>query len=227
MLELVQKNDIKEDALVRVSVFVDAVIAGTKIHGQPVALSAYIYPLGQILPTDGIHVCVSSWRRNSDDAIPSRAKINGSYVNACLMKNEAVLNGYDDAIALDHGGHVTEGTVANIFLVRGGKLVTPSPSADILEGITRDSVLAIAHDLGISVEERLVDRTELYVADEAFICGSSAGVVPILSVDKRVVGNSTSKGGNKTSVTARLSEAYRAAQKGTTKKYAEWRMEVK
>ena len=150
MLELVKKNAIKEDALVRVCVFIDAIIAGTKIHGQPIALSAYVYPLGQILPKSGINVCVSSWRRNPDDAIPSRAKINGSYVNACLMKNEAMLNGYDDAIALDHSGHVTEGTVANIFLVRGGKLVTPSPSSDILEGITRDSVLAIARDLRLS-----------------------------------------------------------------------------
>jgi len=222
MLELVQKNNIQEDALVRASIFIDAIIAGTKVAGLPFALSAYVYPLGQILPTDGIDVCVSSWRRNPDDSIPSRAKVNGGYVNVCLMKNEAIQNGYDDAIALDHEGHVTEGTVANFFLVRNGKLITPGVASDLLEGITRDSVMRIAHDLKILVEERPVDRTELYVADEAFICGSSARIAPIVSIDKRPVG--TGKVGP---IASKLFKAYVAAQKGTSKEYKEWRMEVK
>ena len=178
MTALVSKNDIREDVLVRVSIFIDAIIAGTKIAGLPLALSAYAYPLGQILPKSGIDVCVSSWRHASDDAIPNRAKVNGAYVSNCLMKSEALRNGYDDAISLDQSGHVSEGTVANLFLVRNGKLITPSVSSDILEGITRDSIIALANDMGISVEERQIDRTELYIADEAFICGSSARIVP-------------------------------------------------
>lgn len=222
MLELVRKNQIQEDALVRISIFVDAIIAGTKITGLPVALSAFVYPLGKILNPKGINVCVSSWRHNPDECLPNRAKVNGAYVSNCLMKNEALQNGYDDAISLDHSGHVTEGTVANLFLVRNGKLITPSVSSDILEGITRNSIMTIARDLEIEVEEREVDRTELYIADEAFICGSSARVIPIISIDKRPI--STSKAGP---IASKLAERYLAAQRGTSKEYKEWRMEVK
>ena len=222
MLELVRKNEIKEDALVRVSIFIDAVIAGTKIAGLPVSLSAFVYPLGRILNPKGINVCVSSWRHVPDDTIPNRAKVNGAYVSNCLMKNEALQNGFDDAIALDHNGHVTEGTVANLFLVRKGTLVTPSVSSDILEGITRDSILAIARDLKIKVEERQVDRTELYIADEAFICGTSARIVPIISIDKRTVGN-----GKIGPIASKLAEKYLAAQKGMSKENIDWRIEVK
>jgi branched-chain amino acid aminotransferase len=226
MLELVRKNDIKEDALVRISIFIDAVIAGTKITGLPVALSAFIYPLGRILNPKGIKVCVSSWRHNPDDVIPNRAKVNGAYVSNCLMKNEALQNGYDDAISLDHSGHVTEGTVANLFLVRNGKIITPSVSSDILEGITRNSIMIMARDLKIPVEERQVDRTELYIADEAFICGSSARVVPIISIDKRPIGT-VNIAGKVGPIASNLAEKYLAAQKGMTKEYKEWRTEVK
>ncbi len=188
MLGLIRANKAEESVLVRATVFVDALIAGTKIHGLPHALAAYVYPIGQILPRSGVNVCVSSWTRNADNAIPSRAKVNGGYANSSLMKNEAILNGYDDAIALDAQGHVTECTVANVFIVRNGRLITPCVSADLLEGITRDSVMAIAKEMGIPVEERAVDRSELYIADEAFLCGSSIRVTPILSVDRRTVG---------------------------------------
>ena len=223
MFELIQKNEAKENALVRVSVFVDAIIAGTKIKGLPIALSAYIYPVGQILPQNGINVCISSWQRNPDGAIPSRAKVNGGYVNASLMKNEAILNGYDDAIALDAFGHVTESTVANIFIVRNGVLITPQTSLDILEGITRDSIIKIASDLKIKTEERIIDRTELYTADEAFISGSSAKIIPILSVDKRPIGNSAIG-----PITKQLLATYISAQTGAdNEKYLNWRTEVK
>ena len=221
MFELIKKNNPKANSLIRVSVFVDAIIAGTKINGLPIALSAYLYPMGQILPKDGINVCISSWRRNPDSAIPSRAKVNGGYVNASLMKNEAILNGYDDAVALDDHGHVTESTVANIFLIKNGVLVTPGTSADILEGITRDSILKIAEDLKIKTEERTVDRTELYTADEVFISGSSARIIPVVSVDKRAVGKSTIG-----PITEKLLTTYKLAQT-TSPKYSSWRTEVK
>ncbi len=221
MLELISKNKIREDALVRVSVFVDGIIAGTKISGLPIAVSAFVYPLGQILRPDGIRVCVSSWRHIPDDVIPNRAKVNGAYVSNCLMKNEALLNGFDDAIALDHRGHVTEGTVANLFLARNGRLITPSVNSDILEGITRDTILRLAGDLDIPVEERTVDRTELYIADEAFLCGSSARVAPILEIDHRTVGN-----GKPGPFTQKLAAKYLAIQSGNDKAYREWRMKV-
>ena len=221
LLELIRKNKIREDALVRVSVFVDAIIAGTKIAGLPIAMSAFVYPLGQILRPEGIRVCVSSWRHNPDDAIPNRAKVNGAYVSNCLMKNEALLNGFDDALALDHQGHVSEGTVANFFMARNGRLITPSVNSDILEGITRGTILRFAHDMDIPIEERIVDRTELYIADEAFLCGSSARVVPILEIDRRTVGN-----GKAGLFTQKLAAKYLAAQKGIEKDYKEWRMEM-
>jgi branched-chain amino acid aminotransferase len=221
MLELLRRNSIKEDALVRVTVFVDELIAGTKIHGLKNSMSAYVYPMGEILPLTGAHVCVSSWTRNPDNSIPSRAKVNGSYVNASLMKNEALLNGYDDAIALDEHGHVAEGTVANLFIIRGGVLTTPGSATDILEGITRSSILQIAKDQGLPVQERDIDRSELYIADEAFLCGSSARVTPILSIDKRPVGN-----GKIGELTAKVAEAYKTAQKGGAEDYSQWRLPV-
>ena len=222
MLELVRANKVEENILVRITVFVDALIAGTKIHDLPQALSAYVYPMGNILPRGGVNLCVSSWTRNLDNAIPSRAKVNGGYVNASLMKNEAILNGYDDAIALDNHGHVTEGTVSNVFIVRNGTLITPAASADILEGITRDSILQIARDLNIPIEQRSIDRTELYIADEAFLSGSSARVIPIISIDKRTIGT-----GAAGPITQKLAESYDAAQKGNNlSKQKGWIVEI-
>jgi branched-chain amino acid aminotransferase len=241
MLELLRRNSptdrpLAEDVLIRVTIFVDELIAGTKIHGLKHSLSAYVYPMGAILPRDGVNLCVSSWIRNPDNAIPSRAKVNGGYANASLIKNEAILNGYDDAIVLDADGHVTEGTVSNIFLVRAGsdgsgagaadpKLITPSASSDLLEGITRSSIIQIARDLGVHVVERTVDRSELYIADEMFLCGSSARLIPVLSVDKRGVGSGASAG-VAGKLTAQLAEKYRAVQLGEDEKYKEWVREV-
>lgn len=215
--ELLNANDIQEDVLVRISVFIDEIAAGTKIHGLTNSLSAYVYPLGQILPAKGVNLGVSSWVRNMDNSIPAKAKINGSYVNASLMKNEALMNGYDDAIALDHNGHVTESTVANLFIVRDGVLATPDTSTDILEGITRDSIIKIAKDEGITVEERSIDRTELYKSDEAFLCGSSARIIPILTVDRRPLGSSRLG-----PITEKLQKIYLKVINGQSKKHQPW-----
>lgn len=219
--DLVQQNNVNQDVLVRVTVFIDELIAGTKIHGLKNSLSAYIYPMGHIFPGDGISVCVSSWQRNSDNAIPSRAKVNGSYVNASLMKNEALLNGYDDAIAIDEHGHVAEGTVANFFMVRDGILITPDDATDILEGITRSTMLSFATHLKLPVSVRSIDRSELYMADEAFFCGSSANVTPILSIDKRTVGN-----GQVGDMTKKLADLYSRVRAGDEPTFATWLTKV-
>ncbi len=217
VLELIEKNNIKEDCLVRVQVFIDEILAGTKINGLRNSVSAYIYPIGEILPRSGINVCVSSWQRNSDNSIPSRAKINGGYVNVALMKNEAILNGYDDAIAIDSQGYVSESTVANIFIIRNGVLITPIVNSDLLEGITRNSILKIAKDFNINIEERKVNRSELYIADEVFICGSSARITPVLSVDKRKINN-----GEIGEMTNRLALKYEDIQRGNDDRYIDW-----
>ncbi len=219
--DLIHKNNIQEDALVRVTVFIDELAAGTKIHGLKNSVNAYINPMGEILPLTGVNLCISSWVRNSDNSIPAKAKINGSYVNASLMKNEALLNGYDDAIALDHHGHVAESTVANLFIVRGGKLVTPDTSTDILEGITRDSLIELAPTLDLMVEERSIDRTELYKSEEAFLCGTSARITPILSIDKRPIGS-----GKIGLITTKLMKEYEAIQHGADKQFDAWRQAI-
>lgn len=215
--ELIAKNKVKQDVLIRCAVFIDEELAGTKIHGLKTSLSIFIYPLGPFYSKPAIDVCVSSWARTPDNAIPSRAKVNGSYANACLMKNEALLNGYDDAIALDINGHVAEGAVANFFIVRDGMLVTPDLSTDVLEGITRSTIIQLASDLGIECQERSIDRTELYVCDEAFFCGSSALVSPIGSIDRRKIGN-----GKPGPITTKLHDAYKAAQSGRDPAYSYW-----
>jgi branched-chain amino acid aminotransferase len=203
MVDLLKRNKAEEDVLVRVMVFIDELAAGTRMRGLTTALAAYVSPLGEILQRAGVHVAVSSWQRVADNMIPVRAKINGSYVNTSLMKNEALMNGYDDAIALDTAGHVAEGTVANVFIVKNDTLVTPTVSSDLLEGITRDSVMTAAERLHIPVQQRDIDRSELYTAQEAMFVGSSARIVPILSIDRRPVGN-----GQSGAITERINTYY-------------------
>ncbi len=188
MQELVVRNHVKQDSLVRVSVFVDDSLKGTRMHSLKHSLSAFIYSTPPLLPKSGARLMVSSWRRTPDNCLPSRAKINGSYVNAALMKHEAVMSGFDDALALDEQGHVSEGTVANVFLVKDNKLITADSSTDLLEGITRDTVFKLCEHLGLEYDTRSIDRSELYIADEIFLCGSSVQITPVIEVDHRPIG---------------------------------------
>jgi branched-chain amino acid aminotransferase len=166
----------------------------------------------------GLSLCVSSWRRSGDNAIPGRAKVSGNYVNSALVKNEAVLNGYDEGIVLNEQGFVVEGSAENIFLLRGGTLITPSVADGILEGITRDSIITIAREeLGIPTVERAVARSELYYADEIFLTGTGAQVAPVTSVDRRLIGN-----GEIGPVAAELQRLYFNIAKGRNPKYRDW-----
>lgn len=217
MRELLKRNAVEENVLVRASIFIDELIAGTRIAGLANSFSAYVYPMGQFYKKEGVHVCVSTWRHVEDDAIPARAKVNGLYVSNSLMKNEALLNGFDEAICLDRDGHVTEGTVANIFMVRDGVLITPAVTSDILEGVTRDTVIKLADHLSIPVAIRAIDRSELYMADELFFCGSSARITPILSVDKRKVGQ-----GATGQIAQKLLTQYELLQYGKIDMFNQW-----
>ncbi|WP_077040470.1 aminotransferase class IV [Rhodococcus sp. MTM3W5.2] len=189
--ELVAANAPTEDVFVRATVHVDESIAGTRVRGCHTTVSMFVYDAVPIVPQDGMRLKTSTWRRIPDDAIPSRAKVNGAYVNSVLAKQDAIDAGYDDAIFLDGNGHVCELSAANIFLVRGGTLITPDVSCDILDGINRRTLLTLAAEDGIPVVERTVDLTELYIADEVFVTGTSAGVAPVTEVDGRVVGDGT------------------------------------
>jgi len=145
--------------------------------------------VGNYIDTNGMSAGVSSWRRIDDNAIPARAKICGAYVNSAFAKSEAIQNGFDEAIMLTHEGHVSEGSAENIFLVINGELVTPAPTENILLGITRDTVIEWHNANLVITRERQIDRTEIYVADEIFMCGTGAQIAPVISVDHRPVGN--------------------------------------
>lgn len=221
MKELLEKNKVEQDSLVRVTVFVDDILKGTRMKDLKHSLSAFVYPAAPMLPFSGAKLGVSSWRRTPDNAIPSRAKINGSYVNASLMKHEAISNGFDDAIALDEQGHVTESTVSNLFIVRGGNMITPDGSADLLEGITRDSVFKLAKRQGIDCQERVIDRSELYIADEIFLCGSSMSITPVLSIDHRNIGD-----GKSGKITKQFMKLYDDLGRGKSNLFKEWLTKV-
>ncbi|MCG0315038.1 MAG: aminotransferase class IV, partial [Calditerricola sp.] len=165
----------------------------------------------------GLHMGVSPWRRVDDNAIPARAKINGSYINAALASDDARAAGFDEAIMLTPEGHVAEGSSANLFLVRGGRLVTSPVSDSILEGITRGMVLELARDLGFETEVRPIDRTELYVAEEMFLCGTGVQIAPVTKVDHRPIGN-----GKPGPMTRALQERFFAAVRGRDERYAHW-----
>ena len=186
--KLIKENKLKESVFARVTIHVDELVPGTKSRGMSTCLSIFLYEAKSIVPQNGTRLKTSPWRRNPDFCIPSRAKVNGGYVNSVLAKQDAIDSGYDDAIFLDINGHVSELSAANIFIVRGDVLITPGYAADILEGINRKTIIEVAKEEGLKVQERAVDMTELYIADEAFACGTSAFVAPITEIDGRVIG---------------------------------------
>lgn len=184
--ELTRRNRPTGDVYYRPFAYDEGEGLGPSLAGSGFAI--YMLPVGDLLPQTGLHVMVSSWRRVSDNTIPARGKISGAYVNSALVREDARVSGFDDAIVLNERGKVAEASVANLMLVRGGTLITPAITGDILEGITRRSLLQLARDVDLPVEERDVDRTELYLADEIFLCGTGAQLAPVISVDRRPVG---------------------------------------
>ncbi|RMB77986.1 branched-chain amino acid aminotransferase [Rhodococcus sp. SBT000017] len=186
--DVVAANAPTTEVYVRATVHVDESIPGTRVRGLHTTVSIFLYDANPIVPQNGMRLKTSVWRRIPDNAIPSRAKVNGAYVNSVLAKQDAIDSGFDDCIFLDINGHVCELSAANIFLVRNGVLVTPDVTSDILDGINRRTILTLAREEGLTVQERTVDLTELYIADEVFVCGTSAGVAPVYEIDGRAIG---------------------------------------
>ena len=222
--DLVARNGYTEDIYVRPIAYKSEEVIGPRMHNVDDDFLIFVIPFGSYLDTEaGIRCATSSWRRVEDAGIPVRAKVNGIYVNSALAKTEAQENGFDEAIMLDERGHVSEGSGENIFIVRNGRLITPSPSDNILEGITRDCVITLARDeLGIDTVERSIDRSELYVADECFMTGTAAHVTAVVEVDRRPVG-----AGETGEITRRLQQLYFEAMRGKNSKYAHWVTPVK
>ncbi|WP_032388777.1 aminotransferase class IV [Rhodococcoides fascians] len=186
--DVIAANAPTDEVYVRATVHVDESIPGTRVRGLHTTVSIFLYDANPIVPQDGMRLKTSVWRRIPDYAIPSRAKVNGAYVNSVLAKQDAIDSGFDDCIFLDINGHVCELSAANIFLVRNGVLITPDVTSDILDGINRRTLLTLAREEGMTVQERTVDLTELYIADEVFVCGTSAGVAPVYEIDGRAIG---------------------------------------
>jgi branched-chain amino acid aminotransferase len=218
-VELCLRNRYQTDVYVRPFAYKSAEDVGVRLHGVPDAFAIVPIPyVHYIDPHRPLHVCVSSWRRADDTMAPPRAKITGLYVNSALAKSEAAENGYDEAILLSHDGHVAEGSAENIFLVRRGVLLTPDPSQNVLEGVTRRSILEIARDeLGLQTVERSIDRGELYSADEVFFSGTAVGICAVGSIDRRTVGD-----GAIGPITASLAGLYDRIVMGREPRYAHW-----
>lgn len=214
---LIQANNIREDAYIRVTNFTDENRISPRFVDYKDSFSAFLYPLGDYVPTGGMKCKVSSWTRIEDNAIPARAKFNGAYINTAFAKTEALRAGFDEAIVLDSRGHVVEGSAENIFLLIQGKLVTPPVTDNILEGVTRMSVMQIARDLGLEVVERSIDRTELYLAEEIFLTGTGAKVSPVVQVDSYKVGS-----GAVGELGAKIQKIYFEAVRGERKEYRSW-----
>lgn len=220
--DLLKKNNYKQDAYMRPNLYKAAQKVGPGLYDNEDRFMLITNKMGDYIDTSkGLKVCVSSWRRNSDNAIPPRAKVAGSYANAALIKTDAHNAGFDDAVVLDEAGQVTEGSAMNLFLVQNGKLVTTMKTDNILVGVTRNTVIELAKDLGIETEERAIDRTELYISDEAFYCGTGAQISPIVSVDNRDLGD-----GKVGPISKELQKLYFDVVRGKVAKYKHWCMPV-
>ena len=218
VLQVLRRNNFQEDAYCRPSVYKSTEAIGVKLHGLTHDFYVLAIPMGDYIDTEkGIPTGTASWRRTSDVSMPSRSKITGSYVNPAFSKTEAMLNGFEEAIVLTNDGHVSEGSAENLFMVRDGVLITPAVSEDILEGITRAGMMEIAAHLGITVRERQIDRSELYIADEVFLCGTGAQVSPVASVDHRPVGD-----GRPGPMSKLISKTYFDAVRGRLPAFRHW-----
>jgi branched-chain amino acid aminotransferase len=215
---LIRLNTLDTDLYVRPIAFKSATKVGVNLPRED-SFAMMAVPMGDYVDTrDGLHCGISSWRRLQDNSIPCRAKICGAYVNSALAAQEARDRGFDEAIFLNEEGRVAEGSAMNIFLVRDGKLITPDASQGILEGITRDTIIRMAREmLEVRTEERGVDRTELVVADEVFLCGTAAQIAPVTRVDGRVIG-----AGTPGLLTLQLQSLYERVVRARLPQYRSW-----
>lgn len=210
ILELLRRNAVRDDVYVRPIVFANSTALSPILDPDTSATAVYCQPIGKYLSADPIDVCVSSWRRVRETALPARAKATAGYLNSALARREAIDHGYTEAILLTEDGHVSEGSAEHVFIVQDGELISPPSTADNLDGITRRSLIAIAReDLGLPFVERHIGRTELYVADEVLLCGTGAEVTAVRSVDRRPIGD-----GGVGPITRRLAERFEAIVRG-------------
>ena len=223
MLDLLRAEAWKQDIYIRPTFYKSDTGIGVRVHNLKDDLTMWSMPFQKYIQNDtNAHVTVSSWRRIDDNVIPARGKISGAYVNSVLIKTDAARSGFDEALVLNQNGHVSEGSAMNVFMVRDGTLITPPVTENILEGITRRSVMEFArNELNLPVVERPIDRTEIFICDEFFMTGTAAQVAAVTKVDHRPIG-----AGVMGPVTVRLRELFDDAARGRSEKYRHWNMEI-
>lgn len=221
--ELLRTEGYRQNCYIRPLAYKSSELIGVRLHDVEDAFTMFALPFGQYVDNEeGLHVCFSAWRRVDDNAIPARGKITGAYANSALIKSDALLAGYDEALVLTQEGHLSEGSAANVFMVRRGELVTPPISADLLEGITRRSIIQLAQErLNLPVVEREIDRTEVYLADELFMCGTGVQMAAITRVEHRAIGS-----GQMGPVTQRLRDLFFRVVRGQEPQYRDWLLPV-
>jgi branched-chain amino acid aminotransferase len=218
-VELIRYNKPRTDVYLRPAAYKTAHRVGPSLDENPSDICMFTVPFGDYFHgAEGLKVQISSWRRVEDNAIPARAKIVGAYANTALAKTDAIMAGFDECIVLSENGHVSEGSAMNVFLIKKGVLITSPTTENILEGITRSSIIEIAtKELGYKVECRQIDRSELYIADELFFCGTGAQIAPIVEIDKRPVGN-----GKVGPMSDKIRDLYISICRGEVPKYDHW-----
>ena len=223
LLELLRTEGWRTNVYIRPLVYVTDNLIGVKLHGLAPDITMFSLPFGSYVPNEeGTSVNFSSWRRIDDNAIPARGKIVGAYANSALIKSEAVRSGFDEALVLNEDGHVCEGSAANFFMVRDGVVTTPPITANILEGITRRTVMELLREeMGLDVVERPIDRTEVYLAEEAFFCGTGVQIAAITSVEHRAIGT-----GSIGPLVSELRKLYFEVVQGRVEKYRHWNAPV-
>jgi branched-chain amino acid aminotransferase len=218
-VDLLRVDGYQQDIYIRPLAYKCDEVIGVKLHGLNHELSICALPFDKYLADDtNAHVTISSWRRVDDNIIPARGKISGAYANSAFIKTDAVRAGFDEALVLTQEGHISEGSAMNFFMLRDGVLITPSVTENILEGISRRSVIELAREeLNLMVVERPVDRTEVYLCDELFLTGTAAQITAVTRVDYRPIGN-----GKMGAVTGRLYDLYQGILRGKVTKYHHW-----
>lgn len=215
IIDFVKKNKPSKPFYIRPFVYTSDLGIAPRLHKIEKDFFVYGLELGDYLPPEGISCRISSWYRQEDRSLPLRGKISGAYITSSLAKTEAVESGFDEAILMNSQGKICEASGMNVFMVRNGKLITPGFNQDILEGITRDSILTIAKDMGIETEERAIDKTELFIADEVFLSGTAAKVTPVKQIESYHL--STER-----PITEKIKQKLTAITENQDPKYQDW-----
>lgn len=217
IIDTIKENGYDENLSIRTTVFVDGF--GSWGSEEPSDLFVAPIPRGRTAAEynkKGLHCCITSWRRIDDTVLSPRIKCGANYINSRMGQREALRNGYDTCIFLNNQGKIAEGPGSCFFMIKDGKVITPALTDSVLESITRDTVIKIAEEAGLEVQERTIDRTELYTADEAFLCGSAMEITPVYSVDRYEITNDAGE------ITKMLHKKYLDIVMGKNKEHMEW-----